>query len=317
MTYAFVFPGQGSQNVGMGKALAETFSEAREVFDEVDDTLGQKLSTLMFEGPSDQLTLTENAQPAIMAASMAVIRVLEKQGKVQLDRSAQFVAGHSLGEYAALCAAGSLSLGDTARLLRIRGRAMQKAVAAGDGGMVALIAPDLDRALVQAVLAEASQGDVCVLANDNSPDQVVISGAAAALDRAVEAAKAKGIKRCIKLDVSAPFHSPLMQPAAEAMRVALEETILRSPSVPVVANVTAQPVVDPDVIRALLVEQVTSSVRWRESVLYMKEKGVRNFVECGEGKVLCGLARRIDRDLLSNALSSPDDIEAFLKGFSA
>ena len=309
MTNAFVFPGQGSQTVGMGKDLAEAFPEARAVFDEVDDALGQKLSTLMFEGPEEALTLTENAQPALMAVSMAVMRVLEAKG-FKLADSAQFVAGHSLGEYSALCAAGAFSLSDAARLLRTRGQAMQKAVPVGKGGMAALLGLELDQ------VREIAQACGVTAANDNAPGQVVISGAMAGVDKALELAKEKGAKRALKLPVSAPFHSPLMQPAAQVMAEALAAVTVHVPVVPVVANVRVAPLTDPDDIRRALVEQVTGSVRWRESVEFMKQQGVTNLVEAGAGKVLAGLAKRIDRDLTALSLNSPADIDSFLIGLT-
>ncbi len=312
MTRALVFPGQGSQFVGMGKALAGAFAEAREVFAEVDDALSQKLSTLIFEGPDDDLKLTENAQPALMAVSAAVIKVLDKQGGFKLPEAASFVAGHSLGEYAALYAAGSFTLSDTARLLKQRGEAMQQAVPLGVGGMVALLGVDLP--VAKEIAAEAAQGDVCEAANDNAPGQIVLSGHLAALDRAVAVATNRGFKRCVKLPVSAPFHSSLMKPAADAMREALGKVALKAPVVPAIANVTAEAVRDPEVIRDLLVRQITGAVRWRESVLYMKQQGVTELVECGAGNVLAGLAKRIDKDMTSVSLSTPEGIEAFLKG---
>ena len=309
---AYVFPGQGSQTVGMGKELAASFVEAREVFQEVDDALSQKLSQLMFEGPEGDLTLTENAQPAIMAVSMAVMRVLEKQGGLNLATAARFVAGHSLGEYSALCAAGSISLADTARLLKLRGQAMQKAVPVGVGAMAALLGLDFDGA--KAVAQEAAQGQVCTAANDNADGQVVVSGHAEAIDRAIAIAAGKGAKRAVKLPVSAPFHCPLMQPAADAMQKALTETIIKAPVVPLVANVTASSGSDPEVIRAQLVTQVCGTVRWRESVLYMKAQGVSELIECGAGKVLGGLVKRIDKEMTAQSIGLPADIEAFLKG---
>lgn len=311
MTTAFVFPGQGSQAVGMGKALADASAEARYVFEEVDDALGQKLSQLMFEGPEDTLTLTENAQPALMAVSMATLRVLEKEGGITLADKAVFAAGHSLGEYSALAATGVFSLSDTARLLKIRGQAMQEAVPVGEGAMAALLGLDLDDA--RAVAEEAATEDeVCMAANDNAPGQVVVSGAKAAVERAVELAKEKGAKRAVLLPVSAPFHCSMMQPAADRMAEALAETTMNPPAVPIVANVTAEAVGEPSRIRDLLVEQVTGVVRWRESVLYMKDQGVGRLVELGAGKVLSGLARRIDRDLQSANAGTPDEIETLL-----
>ena len=310
MSWAYVFPGQGSQAVGMGKELAQAFAEAREVFGEVDEALSQNLSKLMFEGPDDELTLTENAQPALMAVSMAVVRVLELQGKVSIRNTARYVAGHSLGEYSALAAAGSLTLSDAARLLKTRGQAMQKAVPVGVGAMAALLGLDLDQA--QEVAGEASaDGEVCAAANDNAPGQVVVSGHKAAVERAIALAKTKGAKRAIMLPVSAPFHCPLMKPAAEAMAEALAKVTIRAPAVPVIANVTASTVIDPDEIRRLLVEQVTGLVRWRESVHLMKEAGVTMLIEAGAGKVLTGLTKRIDGDLTGVSLQTPQDIEAF------
>jgi len=306
---AFTFPGQGSQAVGMGKELAEAFPEARAVFDEVDDALGEKLSTTMFEGPEDVLRLTENAQPALMASSIAVLRVLESRG-VRLVDHASFVAGHSLGEYSALCAAGTFSLADTARLLRTRGQAMQKAVPVGHGAMAALLGLDLDTA--RAVAEEAAQGEVCQVANDNAPGQVVVSGGLAAIERAVEVAKGKGAKRALLLPVSAPFHCSLMQPAADAMAAALAEVEMHAPVVPLVANVLATPITDPAEIRQRLVEQVTGVVRWTESITWLAGAGVTQLVELGTGKVLSGLAKRIAPDVATQSLSSPADIEAFV-----
>jgi len=305
-----VFPGQGSQTVGMGQALAEAFPAAREVFQEVDDALSQKLSKLIWEGPQSDLTLTENAQPALMAVSMAVVRVLEKEGGQTVAGGCRFVAGHSLGEYSALAAAGTLGLADAARLLKRRGQAMQRAVRPGDGAMAALLGLDLD--VVREVADEASRSGVCALANDNSVGQVVVSGETEAVERAVEIAKERGGKRSVMLDVSAPFHCPLMQPAADEMAEALAEADLQLPSRPVVANVTASPVETPDEIRRLLVEQVTATVRWRECVLAMQSDGVEQLVELGAGKVLCGLAKRIDRSLATAAIGTPEDIEAFI-----
>ncbi len=311
MSMAFVFPGQGSQEVGMGKALADAFAPAREVFQEVDDALGENLSKLMFEGPDDELRLTENAQPALMAVSMAVMRTLAAEGGFSLDGKVEYVAGHSLGEYSALAAAGAFSLGDTARLLKTRGRAMQEAVPVGEGAMAALLGLELD--VAREVAEAAAQGDVCQAANDNAPGQVVVSGHTAAVERALEIARERGAKRALLLPVSAPFHCSLMAPAADVMAEALEKAEISAPVVPLVANVTAESVVDPDTIRRLLVEQVTGAVRWRESVLYMKDKGVDRLVEAGAGKVLSGLARRIDRELTGVALNGPEGIEEFLK----
>jgi len=312
MTRAFLFPGQGSQAVGMGKALAEAFPVARAVFAEVDDALSQKLSRIMWEGPESDLTLTENAQPAIMAASMAVIAILKAEGGLDLARHARLVAGHSLGEYSALCAAGAFTLADTARLLKIRGQAMQSAVPVGEGAMTALIGADIETA--EAVAAEAQAGGgVCVVANDNAPGQVVISGSADAVARAADIAKAKGVKRAIPLSVSAPFHCPLMQPAADVMRDALAKVVIRPPAVPVLANVTAQESAEPETIRRLLVEQVTSRVRWHESMLALRSLGVDVAVEMG-GSVLTGMIKRIDKELQAVSLDTPADIEAFAKG---
>ena len=311
MSMAFVFPGQGSQEVGMGKALADAFAPAREVFEEVNDALGQSLSKLMFEGPDDKLRLTENAQPALMAVSMAVMRTLAAEGGFSLEGKVDYVAGHSLGEYSALAAAGAFSLGDAARLLKTRGRAMQQAVPVGEGAMAALLGLELD--VAREVAEAAAQGEVCQAANDNAPGQVVVSGHTAAVERAVEIAKEKGAKRAVLLPVSAPFHCALMAPAADVMAEALGKTEISAPVVPLVANVTAESVADPDTIRRQLVEQVTGAVRWCESVLYMKDKGVDTLVEVGAGKVLSGLARRIDRELTGRALNGPDDIEEFLK----
>lgn len=314
MTRAFVFPGQGSQAVGMGRELAEAFEVARLTFEEVDDALNQRLSRLMFEGPDADLTLTENAQPALMAVSVAVMRVLKDQGGLDIGKHAAFVAGHSLGEYSALCAAGSFSLADTARLLKLRGQAMQKAVPVGKGAMAALLGAELEQA--QAIAADAAQGaegDVCTVANDNSSGQVVISGHAEAIDRAIVLAAERGLKRSVRLPVSAPFHCPLMQPAADAMADALANVTISAPAVPVVANVTASAVSDPNTIRRLLVEQVTGMVRWRESVLFMKEQGVDSLVELGSGKVLSGLAKRIDKELAGTSVQGPADVESFLK----
>lgn len=314
MSRALVFPGQGSQSVGMGKALADAFAEAREVFEEIDSALSQTLSKTMFEGPEEDLKLTENAQPALMAVSMAVIRVLDKQGGFRLPEAAQFVAGHSLGEYSALCAAGSFTLTDTAKLLKKRGQAMQQAVPVGVGTMAALLGADLQTA--QEIAAAAAQDDVCAAANDNAPGQVVISGHIAAVDRAIAIAGERGLRRCIKLPVSAPFHCSLMQPAADVMQRALAEVEIKAPAVPVVANVIAEAVSDPEAIRDLLVKQVTGAVRWRESVLYMKQQGVGQLVECGSGSVLTGMTKRIDKEIAGVSLSNPQDIDAFLKSLS-
>jgi [acyl-carrier-protein] S-malonyltransferase len=309
MTRALVFPGQGSQAVGMGKALYDAYPAARAVFDEVDDALGEKLSDVIFNGPEDQLTLTANTQPALMAVSLAAFAVLQDKG-FDLASGAAYVAGHSLGEYSALAAAGTFSIGDAAKLLRIRGSAMQAAVGVGEGAMAALLGLDWDTAA--AVAAEAAQGDeVCAAANDNVDGQVVISGTKAAVERAAELAKERGAKRAIMLAVSAPFHCALMQPAADAMHEALAKAIMSAPIVPVIANVTAAPVTDPDEIRKLLVAQVTGTVRWRESVLKMVELGVDQMVEVGAGKVLAGLVKR-NPDIEGSSIGNPDDIEAFL-----
>jgi [acyl-carrier-protein] S-malonyltransferase len=308
MTAAFTFPGQGSQAVGMGKALAEAFPVARAVFDEVDSALNEKLSTVIWEGPPEALQLTENTQPALMAVSLATLRVLETEAGVDLARDAAFVAGHSLGEYSALAAAGSLSIADTARLLRIRGTAMQKATPVGVGAMAALLGLDYETAVAAA--NEAAQGQVCQAANDNGGGQVVVSGDKAAVERAVEIAKAKGAKRAMLLQVSAPFHCRLMQPAADAMAEALAKVTVNKPVVPVVANILAGPATDPDQIRKLLVEQVTGTVRWRESVAYMAAHGVTRFLEIGSGKVLTGLVKRIADGAIGVAVGGPGDIAA-------
>jgi [acyl-carrier-protein] S-malonyltransferase len=308
---AFIFPGQGSQSVGMGKALADASAVAREVFQEVDDALGQHLFRIMCDGPESDLTLTENAQPAIMANAIATLRVLEKEGGIRLADKADFVAGHSLGEYTALCAAEALDLATTARLLKLRGQAMQAAVPVGEGAMAALLGADLEKA--QAIADAAAQGEVCTVANDNDPSQVVISGHRAAVERAVPLAKEMGAKRAVLLPVSAPFHCPLMQPAADAMAEALAGADLRAPLVPVYANVLAAPIADPDDIRARLVEQVTGMVRWRESVAAMEQAGVGEFVEIG-GKVLGAMVKRIAPDARNVSVVSMDDIEALLAG---
>jgi len=311
MKRALVFSGQGSQSVGMGQALAGAFAEAREVFQEVDEALGQNLTRLMAEGPAEDLKLTENAQPALMAVSMAVIRVMDKQGNFRLPQAALFVAGHSLGEYSALCAAGSFTLADTARLLKKRGVAMQQAVPVGVGAMAALIGVDL--ATAQDIAAAAAQGEICTAANDNAPGQVVVSGHAAAIDRAMAIAAERGFKRSIKLPVSAPFHCPLMQPAADIMQKALADIAIKPPAVPLIANVTAEAVNDVNKIRTLLVQQITAPVRWRESVLYMKGNGIEQLIECGAGNVLAGLTKRIDKEITAISLHTPEEIEGFLK----
>lgn len=309
MTVAFTFPGQGSQAVGMGKDLADTYPEARAVFEEVDEALGQKLSDIMWNGPEETLTLTANAQPALMAVSMAVIRVLEAKGLVLKDK-VSFVAGHSLGEYSALCAAGTFSIGDTARLLRIRGNAMQAAVPVGEGAMAAIIG--LEHGDVQAICVEASAVGPCQIANDNGGGQLVISGAKAAVEKAAALATEKGAKRAIMLPVSAPFHSALMAPAADAMREALAKVQKNAPVVPVVSNVLAAPVSDAGKIADLLVEQVTGQVRWRETVEWFAANGVTTLYEIGSGKVLTGLARRIDKNISGVAVNTPADIDTAL-----
>ena len=314
MAKAFVFPGQGSQAVGMGKALAENFPAARACFDEVDAALSQKLSSLMFEGPEAELTLTANAQPALMAMSMAVLRVLQKEAGLDLKRDAKFVAGHSLGEYSALAAAGSLTLADAARLLRIRGDAMQKAVAPGEGAMAALLGIEFGPAV--AVATEAARemwadGGICQAANDNGGGQVVISGTKAAVERAMELAKLKGAKRAILLPVSAPFHCALMAPAADAMAAALADVTLNAPVVPVVVNVLAKPLSDPEEIKKRLIEQVTGTVRWRETIAFMAHEGVDVFYEIGAGKVLSGLIKRIAPAASGTAVGTPEDVAAF------
>jgi [acyl-carrier-protein] S-malonyltransferase len=309
MSVAFIFPGQGSQAVGMGKALADNFAVARAVFDDVDSAIGQTLTRIMWEGPSETLTLTENAQPALMAVSLATMRVLETEAGVDLKRDATFVAGHSLGEYSALAAAGSLSVPDTARLLRTRGRAMQQAVPVGAGAMAALIGLDFE--VVEAIAAEAAQSQICQAANDNGGGQVVISGDRAAVERAVEIAKTRGARRAMMLPVSAPFHCALMAPAADAMAEALSGVVVREPVVPVVCNVSARPVTAPLEIVRRLVEQVTGTVRWRESVTFMAQSGVTTFYEIGAGRVLSGLVKRIVADAFSASIGTPDDISEF------
>lgn len=311
MPRGFTFPGQGSQYVGMGASLAGAFPAAREVLQEVDDALDMHLARLMAEGPDADLRLTENCQPALMASSLAVVRVLETESGTTLDRMAAFVAGHSLGEYTALAAAGAFGIADAARLLRLRGRAMQQAVPVGEGAMAALLGADLDTA--ETVAREAADGEVCEVANDNATGQVVISGHLAAVERAIELAKEKGVRRGVMLPVSAPFHCSLLAPAADAMAEALDAVDIRAPRIPLVANVTADKVTDPAAIRDLLVRQVTARVRWRESVLFMKQCGVDTVVEAGAGKVLSGLVRRIDGDMDAVSVEHPADIEAFLK----
>ncbi|MBN9048017.1 MAG: ACP S-malonyltransferase [Rhizobiales bacterium] len=309
MAIALVFPGQGSQTVGMGKALADEFPVAKAVFDEVDAALGDKLSSVIWDGPAETLTLTENTQPALMAMSLATLRVLETEAGLDLARDVKFVAGHSLGEYSALAAAGALTVADTARLVRARGRAMQKAVPVGAGAMAALIGLDFEQAAAAA--AEGAQGEVCQAANDNGGGQVVISGAKAAVERACEIAKAKGAKRAMLLPVSAPFHCAMMQPAADVMATELAKVQVNVPKVPVVANVLAQPVMDPAEIVKRLVEQVTGTVRWRESVSYMAGQGVTTFYEVGAGKVLSGLVKRIADTATGVPVGTPPDVAAF------
>jgi [acyl-carrier-protein] S-malonyltransferase len=307
MAAAFVFPGQGSQAVGMGKGLAEAFAPARLVFEEVDAALGERLSDIMWNGPGEKLTLTENAQPALMAVSLATLRVLEAEAGLDLGRDAAFVAGHSLGEYSALAAAQSFTVADAARLLRVRGRAMQKAVPVGVGAMAALIGVELGEA--KAIAAEAV--GVCAAANDNGGGQVVLSGEKSAVEHAVEIAKARGVKRAMMLPVSAPFHCPLMRPAADAMAEALSKVAVKPPRVPLVANVLAEPISDPEIIVRCLVEQVTNTVRWRESVLFMVQAAVTRFYEIGSGKVLAGLIKRIAETTNASSIGTPEDIARF------
>jgi len=313
MSIAFTFPGQGSQNVGMGKVLADAYPEARAVFQEVDEALAQNLSDIMWNGPEDALTLTANAQPALMAVSLATMRVLEARG-FDLSASVAYVAGHSLGEYSALAAAGSLDVATAARLLRVRGDAMQNAVPVGQGAMAALLGLDFD--VAEEVARDAAQGEVCQAANDNAPGQVVVSGHLAAVERAVEIAKAKGARRAVMLPVSAPFHCALMAPAADAMAEALANADIKAPAVPLVANVLAAPITDPAEIRDRLVEQVTGTVRWRESVTWLADNGVDTFVEVGTGKVLTGMIKRIARDATGIAVNAPEDIDALLEKIS-
>lgn len=306
MTIALIFPGQGSQQVGMGRGLSDSFAAARAVFEEVDAALGESLSTTIFEGPEDKLVLTANAQPALMAVSLATLRVLQAETGLDVGRHAAFVAGHSLGEYSALAAAGSLSIGDAAKLLRARGDAMQKAVPVGEGAMAALLGLDLEAA--RAVAEEAAEGEVVAAANDNAPGQVVVSGAKAAVERAIAIAKTRGAKRAMLLPVSAPFHCAMMQPAADVMREALAGVKIAAPKAPLVANVTAGPLTDPEAIRARLVDQVTGAVRWRESVAFMAGSGVTRFVEIGAGKVLSGLVKRIAPEASAESVGTPDDV---------
>ena len=311
MKKAFVFPGQGSQSVGMGKEFYDAFPEAREVFDEVDSVLGQKLSSLIFNGPIEELTMTANTQPALMATSLAIFRVLQKQSGKKLSQMASYVAGHSLGEYSALAAAGSISLSDTAKLLRIRGSAMQEAVPAGKGAMAAVIGLDLKAA--EEIAEHVTASEICEVANDNSEGQIVLSGTTAGIDMAEPVAKARGAKRFLKLPVSAPFHSSLMQPAAEKMRAALNSVKINAPEIPLIANVIAEEISDPSIIKDMLVKQVTGRVRWRESLVYMKQNGIGQTVEIGAGKVLSGLTKRSVENVEAISLNTPADIENFLK----
>jgi [acyl-carrier-protein] S-malonyltransferase len=316
MMRAFIFPGQGSQAVGMGRALAAAFTPARRLFEEVDDVLAQNLSRLMFEGPESVLTLTENAQPALMAASLAVMRVLESEGGLVLTRDVAYVAGHSLGEYSALAAAHAMAVGDAARLLKLRGQAMQQAVPSGQGAMAALLGLDVEE--VRTVAANAAYRgmvpeEVCAVANDNAPGQVVVSGHQGAVERAIAIARERGARRSITLPVSAPFHSPLMAPAAKVMEEALEKIALRAPSVPLVANVTATAIRDPIGIKRSLVGQVTAMVRWRESMLFLKTAGIEEVVEIGAGRVLAGLLKRIDPELSARSVGAPGEVEALMK----
>lgn len=311
MKTALLFPGQGSQAVGMGKEFAEAFPAARQVFEEVDSALGDKLSATIFQGPQETLTLTENAQPAIMAVSIAILRVLEKEAGFNVETVASYVAGHSLGEYSALCAAGALSLADTAKLLRLRGRAMQQAVPQGQGAMAALLGADL--VIAGEIVKEAMGDEVLAIANDNAAGQVVISGRRSAVERAIEVAKSKGVKRAVLLDVSAPFHCPLMAPAALAMKEALASATINAPVVPVVTNMTAEAEDDPEKIRHLLVEQVMGMVRWRETIHYLKQQGVTRTIEIGAGKVLSGLNKRIEPEIQAMNVGLPADLDIFAK----
>lgn len=311
---SFIFPGQGSQYIGMGQSLSESYAEAREVFEQVDDALAQNLSKIIKEGPEGDLNLTENTQPALMAVSMAVVCVLEKQGNFKLAEKCDYVAGHSLGEYSALTAAGAFDIEQAAKLLKLRGSSMQQAVQVGVGAMAAILGLDFDD--VKNIADEASNSEICEAANDNSVGQVVVSGHKAAVEAAITLAQEKGAKKAVALPVSAPFHCQLMQPAADAMAEALAESGVRAPTVPVVANVTAQAESDPDIIRDLLVQQVTGTVRWRESVLWMKDNGVEQVIELGAGKVLNGLIRRIDRSIECHAVETPEQIDAILEVLS-
>lgn len=313
MSNAFIFPGQGSQSVGMGKELADAFAIAREVFQEVDDALSQNLSKLMFEGPEAELTLTENAQPALMAVSQAVLRVLQQEGGWKIDQRASFVAGHSLGEYSALAAVGSLGLALTAKLLKIRGQAMQAAVPVGIGAMAALLGLEVKDAEELAAEAAKDTGKICSCANDNAPGQIVVSGHKEAVERAIALAAERGAKRSVILPVSAPFHCALMEPAAKKMQEALKDIVIHRPMVPLIANVTADAVAEPEKIRTLLVEQVTGAVRWRESMMMLKSAGVDKVFELGAGKVLAGLMKRIDKEVAAYSASRPSEIEEFLK----
>ncbi len=309
---AFLFPGQGSQSVGMGREVYEAFPCAQDVFHEVDEALSQNLTKIIFEGPEVELTSTENTQPALMTVSLALMRVLEKEGGLTLSQYASYVAGHSLGEYAALCAAGSLSLTDTARLLKIRGHAMQKAVPAAEGAMAALLGLDMEN--VEKIVREAAMGEICEIANDNSPGQVVISGHKGAIERAIELSKTYGAKRSLLLNVSAPFHCALMQPAADHMKEVLSDITIKDPVVPVIDNVTAESVQKGEAFRTLLVQQVTGRVRWRESIAHLADLGVHTLIEVGAGKVLTGLSKRIVPSAETITLNTPHDIEAFIKG---
>jgi len=314
MGRAYIFPGQGSQFVGMGKDLNSSFVEAKEVFQEVDEALAQSLSKIMFEGPEEDLVLTENAQPALMAVSTALVNILKKQGDISIKQTSTFLAGHSLGEYSALVAADSILLADVAKLLKIRGKSMQESVSVGKGAMAAMIGSDL-RIIENLIKDTLNKGEVCSIANDNAPGQVVISGHKTAVNRAIEASKDFGVKRSVFLSVSAPFHCSLMQPAADSMFDALSNVLVNKPSVPIISNVTARDVKDSSDIKSLLVSQVTNTVRWRESINFINENGVKELVELGAGKVLSGLARRINRENNSISLQSPEDIESFLKNF--